>query len=76
MGLARPMLADALAWRATGPPPPLWRGDELASALEIPTGPRLGEILRELAAARYAGEVSTREQAFTHACRFVRGGNV
>lgn len=76
MRLARPMLADALAWRATGPPPPLWRGDELASALEIPTGPRLGEILRELAAARYAGEVSTREQAFTHACRFVRGGNV
>jgi poly(A) polymerase len=67
MRLARPMLADALRWRAEGPPPPLWRGDELARALEIPTGPRLGEILRELAAAQYAGEVSTREQALAHA---------
>ncbi len=76
MRLARPMLADALRWRADGPPPPLWRGDELASALEIPTGPRLGEILRELSAAQYAGEVSTREQAFTHARRLVQDGNV
>ena len=61
MRLARPMLVDALRWRADGPPPPLWRGDELASALEIPTGPRLGEVLRELTAAQYAGEVSTRD---------------
>jgi poly(A) polymerase len=76
MRLARPMLADALRWRAHGPPPPLWRGDELASALEIPTGPRLGEILRELSAAQYAGEVSTREQAFTRARRLVQDGNV
>jgi poly(A) polymerase len=76
MRLARPMLADALRWRADGPPPPLWRGDELASALEIPTGPRLGEILRELAAAQYASEISTREQALTHARRLVETGNV
>jgi putative nucleotidyltransferase with HDIG domain len=71
MRLARPMLADALRWRADGPPQPLWRGDELAAALEIPTGPRLGEILRELAAAQYAGEVSTREQALAHARAFL-----
>jgi poly(A) polymerase len=71
--LARPMLADALHWRAHGPPPPLWRGDELASALQIPTGPRLGEILRELAAARYAEEISTREQALVHARAFLTG---
>jgi poly(A) polymerase len=71
MRLARPMLADALAWRAGGPPPPLWRGDELANALEIPTGPRLGEILRELAAARYAGEVTTRDEALAHARTFL-----
>jgi putative nucleotidyltransferase with HDIG domain len=76
MRLARPMLADALRWRADGSPPPLWRGDELASALEIPTGPRLGEILRELSAAQYAGEVSTREQALVHARRLVENGNV
>jgi poly(A) polymerase len=71
MRLARPMLADALRWRSEGPPPPLWRGDELARALEIPTGPRLGEILRELAAAQYADEVSTREQALAHARGFL-----
>jgi putative nucleotidyltransferase with HDIG domain len=76
MRLVSPMLAAALDWRAHGPPAPFWRGDELAGRLEIPTGPRLGEILRELAAAQYSGEVSTREQALKHARRFVRDGNV
>jgi putative nucleotidyltransferase with HDIG domain len=76
MRLARPMLADALRWRAERPPQPLWRGDELAGALEIPTGPRLGKILRELAAAQYADEISTREQALTHARRLIETGNV
>ena len=76
MLLARPMLTDALRWRSDGPPTSLWRGDELASALEIPVGPRLGEILRELTAAQYAGEVRTREQALTHARRLVVAGNV
>jgi putative nucleotidyltransferase with HDIG domain len=71
MRLARPMLADALRRRADGPLPPLYRGDELAAELNIPTGPRLGEILRELAAAQYAGEVSTREQALAHARAFL-----
>ena len=71
MALARPMLADALRWRAEGPPAPLWRGDQLAAELRIPAGPQLGEILRELAAARYAGEISTREQALTHARTFL-----
>jgi len=72
--LARPMLADALRWRTGGPPRPLWRGDELAGALQIPAGPRLGEILRELAAAQYAGEVATREQALARARAFLTGG--
>lgn len=71
MRLACPMLADALRWRATGPPLPLCRGDELAAALDIPTGPRLGEILRELAAAQYVGEISTPEQALAHARAFL-----
>jgi putative nucleotidyltransferase with HDIG domain len=65
--LARELLADALRWRAHGPPTPLLRGDELASALGIPTGPRVGELLEELAAAQYAGELSTRESAIAHA---------
>jgi poly(A) polymerase len=71
MRLARVMLADALRWRATGPPAPLYRGDDLAAALDIPTGPRLGEILRELAAAQYAGEIATPEQALVHARAFL-----
>ena len=55
------------AWRAEGPPRPLLRGDELASELGIPTGPRVGELLEELAAAQYAGELATREQALGYA---------
>lgn len=67
LALARPLLADALRWRAQGPPVPLWRGDELARELHIDTGPRIGQLLHELAAAQYAGEVATREQALAHA---------
>lgn len=71
MALARAMLGDALRFRAAGSPRPLWRGDELAAALGIPEGPRLGSVLRELEAARYAGEVATREQALAHARAFL-----
>ena len=69
MVLARTMLDDAMRWRSEGPPKPLLRGDELASALGIALGPRVGELLEELACAQYAGIVSTREQALA----FVRG---
>ncbi|MFI5005128.1 MAG: HD domain-containing protein [Solirubrobacterales bacterium] len=66
--LAQGMLGDALRWRAGGGPPPgLWRGDELARELGIPLGPRVGELLEELAEARYAGEIATRAQALEHA---------
>jgi poly(A) polymerase len=66
--LAERMLDDGLRWRANGGPPrALWRGDELARELGIPLGPRLGELLEELALARYAGEVTTPEQALEHA---------
>jgi poly(A) polymerase len=67
LGIARGLLADALRWRADGRPSPLLRGDELADALGIPTGPRLGELLEELAEARYAGDVVTRAQALAYA---------
>jgi len=67
LDLARRMVAAALDWRRQGPPPPLLRGDELAAALGIEGGPRLGEALRELEAAQYAGEVGDREAALEHA---------
>lgn len=67
--LARQMLAAALDWRRDGPPEPLLRGDELAAELGIGAGPELGDLLAELEAAQYAGEVSTREQALDHARR-------
>ena len=67
LGVARGLLADALRWRAEGRPPALVRGDELAAALGIPTGPRLGELLEELAEAQYAGEIATRAQALAYA---------
>jgi putative nucleotidyltransferase with HDIG domain len=69
LSLARDMLAAALDWRQEGPPPPLLPGDELAAELSIPEGPELGELIGELEAAQYAGEVSTREQAIAQARR-------
>jgi poly(A) polymerase len=67
LALARTMLLDALRWHADGPPKPLLRGDRLAAELGIAPGPRVGELLQELAAAQYAGEVHTSEQALEHA---------
>jgi poly(A) polymerase len=67
--LAGEILGDALRWHADGPPAALWRGDELARELDIPLGPRLGELLEELARASYAGEISTRAQSLEHARR-------
>jgi len=61
--LARQVLAEALARRVAGPQPPLVRGDELADELGIARGPRLGELLARIAEARFAGEVSTRDEA-------------
>jgi tRNA nucleotidyltransferase/poly(A) polymerase len=63
VALAREVLPAALEHRAAAPPPPLVRGDELARALGIEAGPRLGALLEAIAEARYAGEVSTPEAA-------------
>ena len=59
------LLEPALDWDEHGPPTPLIRGDELAEALGIQRGPHVGELLAELAAAQYAGEISTREEALS-----------
>lgn len=67
MRLADSLLGDALRFRADGRPRPLVRGDELAGALGIPPGPRIGAMLEELAEAQYAGELSTPEQAIAYA---------
>jgi hypothetical protein len=75
LAVARGMLRDALRWRAGGPPRPLVRGDELAAELGIPTGPGLGELLGELAAAQYAGEIATREQALAYARAHTRSAS-
>ena len=72
VSLAREMLAAALEWRREGPPKPLLRGDDLAAELGISEGPEVGELLGELEAAQYAGEIDTREAAISHA-RKLRG---
>jgi putative nucleotidyltransferase with HDIG domain len=65
--LARAMIGEALAWREAGPPRAPIRGDELADELGIEPGPQLGRLLRELAAAAFAGEAATREDAVAYA---------
>ena len=75
MQVARTMLQDALRWQAEGPPRPLLRGDELAADLGIPPGPRVGELLGELAEAQYAGEIATRDQAFAYVHGLARTGS-
>ena len=50
-------------------PPKLVDGDDLMSALGIPPGPRVGELLELVREAQAAGEVSTREDAIAFARR-------
>jgi poly(A) polymerase len=64
--LARQMVGEALAWRLAPPKPPV-RGDELARALGIETGPVIGTVLDELEEASFAGEIGDRQEAFERA---------
>ena len=66
LGVARGLLADALRWRADGPAQPLLRGDELVDELGVPPGPLIGQLLAELAEAQYAGDITTRGQAWDY----------
>jgi poly(A) polymerase len=66
LSLARQMLSAALDWHRQGPPEPLLRGDELAAELGIAPGPELGDLLAEIEAAQYAGEVVDRQAAIEH----------
>jgi len=65
--VAKDLLGEALRWHTEGPPPPLWRGDDLARELHIEPGPRLGDLLKQIARARYAGEISDRAEALAYA---------
>lgn len=65
--LARELLPEIRAWQDGDRPAPLLRGDELAAAVGLRPGPVLGELLAELAAAQYAQEVGSQEQAVVHA---------
>lgn len=71
--LARQLVGDVLAWRAAGAPEPLVRGDALADALGIAPGPALGPLLAAIAEARFAGEVTTRDEAILLARRLHAG---
>ena len=71
--LAREMLAHAFAERTAAPRPPLVPGDELAAALGIRPGPELGALLHRLEEDRFAGEVSTREEAIERARALLAG---
>lgn len=73
LDLARELLAVAVPWEQKGPAPALLRGDEIATEAGIEPGPRLGEAVRELEAAQWCGEVSTREQAIAHLRDFAAG---
>lgn len=67
LAVARVLLGAALERERDGEPPPLIRGDALAAELGIEPGARLGELLEELAEARYAGEVGTVAEAVAYA---------
>ncbi len=69
LDLVREVLPAALDWHEAGPPPVPIAGDELARELGIEEGPRLGELIAELRAAVFAGEVADRESAIGHARR-------
>jgi poly(A) polymerase len=67
--LAREVMPAALQWRAQGRRSPLVRGDALGAALQIADGPELGRLLAEIDEARFAGEVTTPDEAVAFAAR-------
>jgi poly(A) polymerase len=69
LALARELMRDALDWRRQGPPVPPMAGEALMAALGLEPGPEVGRLLRELAAATYAGEVASPEDALELARR-------
>jgi putative nucleotidyltransferase with HDIG domain len=75
LALARDVLPAALEYRA-GPPHPPIKGDQLAAALGIPTGPAIGQLLAALTEATFAGEVTTFGQAVAVARELLESSEV
>jgi hypothetical protein len=67
LALAREVIDEALRWHSEGHPHAQLRGDELADALGLAPGPRVGELLAAITEARFIGEVRTREDAIAYA---------
>ena len=65
--LVREVLPDALEWQRSGPPSLPLPGDELAREAGVEQGPALGELIAELQAALFAGEVEGRDEVIAHA---------
>ncbi len=65
--LVREVLPDALTWQRSGPPTLPLPGDELAREAGVPEGPELGNLIAELQAALFAGEVEGRDEVIEHA---------
>ena len=63
--LSREMIAEIVELDREGPPEPLLDGRESAALLGA-EGERIGEAVRELAAAQFAGEVDDRAAAEAH----------
>ena len=74
MEVATPMLGAALDWRLDGRPRSPLPGDELARALELEPGPRLGELLAGIERAVYTGEVNDPDEAVAWARSALSGG--
>jgi len=72
--LAREVMPAALRWRAEGRRTPLVRGDALAAALQIADGPQLGRLLAQIDEARFAGEITTPDEAVAFAARQLARG--
>jgi hypothetical protein len=68
------VLPYALRFDEEAARPPLVRGDELAGALGLTPGPELGRLLAEIAEARFAGEIETRDDAVALARRLSAPG--
>lgn len=67
LAVAREVIDEALRWHFEGHPTPPLRGDELADALGLDPGPRIGELLAALTCARFTGEVQGRADAIEYA---------
>jgi len=69
LALAREVLPHAVAWHRDGGPRSPLPGDELAAAVGIEPGPALGELLVEVEAGVFCGEVGTPAEAIEVARR-------